>query len=80
MDAVAPGRRRSGAFRWGLFQDTSDPARFVEHFLVESWAEHLRQHSRGTQGDRTAETRAREFLVPGSRASVTHALAERGSR
>ena len=80
MEAVAPGRRRSGAFRWGLFQDTSDPTRFVEHFLVESWAEHLRQHGRGTQADRAAETRAREFLVPGTRASVTHALAERGGR
>jgi len=33
--------------------------RFVEWFLVESWAEHLRQHERVTIDDREVEARSR---------------------
>ena len=39
-------RRRDGAFRWGIFQDLENPDRYVETFLVDSWAEHARQHER----------------------------------
>jgi MFS family permease len=41
-------RRRTGAYRWGLFRDLAAPGQFLETFLVSSWAEHLRQHHRGT--------------------------------
>jgi quinol monooxygenase YgiN len=50
-------RRRDGAFRWSLFSDTADPGRFIETYLVESWAEHLRQHTRLTEADRKIEER-----------------------
>ena len=46
MQRVRLGRMRTGAFQWGLFNDTADPTRFVETFLSDSWAEHLRQHAR----------------------------------
>jgi Transmembrane secretion effector len=39
-------RRRDGASRWGIFRDLETPGRFVETFIVASWAEHLRQHDR----------------------------------
>jgi transmembrane secretion effector len=66
-------RRRDGASRWGLYQDPSDGDRFVETFLVDSWAEHLRQHERGTMADSEVKERARGF----SRVEpvVTHLLA-----
>lgn len=50
-------RRRDGASRWGLYHDTEVPDRYVETFLVGSWAEHLRQHARLTQADRKLEER-----------------------
>lgn len=35
-------RRRDGASRWGLYHDTEDANRYVETFVVGSWAEHVR--------------------------------------
>ena len=48
-------RRRDGAYRWGIFRDIEVANRFVEIFLVHSWAEHLRQHERQTKADRHLE-------------------------
>jgi quinol monooxygenase YgiN len=55
-------RKRDGAYAWGIFQDTADPARFVETFFVESWIEHLRQHHRVTNADRLLQQKLRHFL------------------
>jgi MFS family permease len=48
MRLVERHRRRTGAFRWGLFRDLASPHKFIETFYVESWGEHLRQHRRTT--------------------------------
>ena len=61
MQIVRRQRLRDGAFRSGLFRDPSDPGRYIETFVVESWAEHMRQHDRVTVNDRIAEDRARIF-------------------
>jgi Transmembrane secretion effector len=50
-------RRRDGAFRWGIYRDVEQPDRYVETFLVTSWAEHLRQHERLTRSDVELEQR-----------------------
>jgi len=50
-------RRRDGAQRWGIFRDLENADRFVETFIVASWAEHQRQHERFTQDDREIEER-----------------------
>jgi hypothetical protein len=51
-------RRRDGASRWGVYHDTGSPDRYVETFIVNSWAEHLRQHERPVQADRGVEEAA----------------------
>jgi MFS family permease len=55
-------RRRDGAYRWGIFRDTEVADRYLEIFLVNSWAEHLRQHERQTQADRELEGRITSCL------------------
>jgi MFS family permease len=50
-----PIRRRDGAMQWGIFRDVAQPDHYLETFLVNSWAEHLRQHERGTVADRALE-------------------------
>jgi transmembrane secretion effector len=56
-------RRRDGAYRWGIFRDTSVAHRYLEIFLVNSWAEHLRQHERQTQADREVEQRLSSYVA-----------------
>jgi MFS family permease len=58
-------RRRDGAFRWGIFRDLEHPTRYLETFLVDSWAEHLRQHERLTRADRGVTERI-QGLVRGT--------------
>jgi len=53
--------------------DSADPRRCVECWLVESWAEHLRQHDRTTQSDREVEERIRTLVV--GRERTTHYIA-----
>jgi len=54
-------RLRDGAMRWGLFADPVDAARYVETFLVESWAEYLRQRQRMTMSDLATRDKAYSF-------------------
>lgn len=66
MDYVEGHRRRTGAYQWGLYRDLSDPERFVETFLVSSWAEHLRQHHRVTAVSDAQMAQVRPFVdLPG---------------
>ena len=74
LDRLAHERRRDGAYRWGVFEDAADPARFLETFLVESWLEHLRQHERVTNADRVLQTHVRRFQLEGA-PKVTHMIA-----
>ena len=65
MRLVERHRRRTGAFRWGLYRDLASPERFIETFYVESWGEHLRQHRRTTvNADRFLDP-VRRYIGPG---------------
>ncbi len=64
MRHVGRSRRRTGALRWELFRDGGEPTRFVESYLVGTWAEHVRQReNRLTGADRRFEERARGYSV-----------------
>ncbi len=64
------------AARVGCFlKIRAEPGRFVETFLVESWAEHLRQHALATESDRQVEERVRRFQVEGEPVEVRHLVA-----
>lgn len=65
-------RRRDGAIQWGIFRDVADAKRYVEHFVVESWAEHLRQHERVTVADREIEQRVHAFHQGNALPKVEH--------
>jgi MFS family permease len=56
-------RRRDGAYRWGIYRDTVNANRYLEIFLVRSWAEHLRQHERMTLADLELERRVSGYLT-----------------
>lgn len=75
MREVETIRRRDGAYRWNLYRDAALPRRCVEVFLVESWAEHLRQHQRVTVGDRAIEERATTFHRGEEPPQVRHFIA-----
>jgi predicted MFS family arabinose efflux permease/quinol monooxygenase YgiN len=69
--SLAGERRRDGAFEWDVFEDASQPGRFVEIFMLDSWLEHLRQHQRVTHADRELQETVNRFNVDGA-PKVTH--------
>lgn len=70
-------RRRDGASFWRVYRDLQDPSRYVERFIVASWAEFLHQRARTTLADEDIEKRVRDFLREGETASPLHYIAER---
>ncbi len=80
MRALSVIRRRDGAIRWGLFQDTANPDRYLETFIVETWIEHRRQHERMTVADRAIEELAFSFHVDEGRPRVQHLIYAYGRR
>jgi hypothetical protein len=74
-------RRRDGATRWGIYYDTESPNVYVETFLVDSWAEHERQHDRFTVADRELENRVLSYaLEPTTAKHYIYAKATRQPR
>lgn len=49
---IEPIRRRNGASRWLVFRDLEDEERYVERFVIESWAEYTRLRTRVTVAER----------------------------
>jgi MFS family permease len=69
-------RLRDGALRWSLFRDLAEPSRYIETFIVESWAEHMRQHARLTLADRASEERVLSFHNGNEPPLVSHFIYE----
>jgi MFS family permease len=70
-------RRRDGATFWRVYRDLGDPSRYVERFIVTSWADYLHQRSRSTLADQELEARVAAHLAPGEIPSLQHYIAER---
>jgi hypothetical protein len=65
MARVRLSRLRTGATQWGLFRNGEAPHQFIELFVVQSWEEHMRQHSdRLTGTDQQYEEEAEAFSDP----------------
>ena len=61
MNEVRLVRLSTGAYRWRLFRNTSDPHRLTELFATNTWEEHLAQHGRIDDASLELIRRARSF-------------------
>ena len=69
-------RLRQGVLSWWLFRDTSQPGRYVEYFVDESWVEHLRRFDRMTGADVALRERRNALHRGPTPPVVTRCLAE----
>ena len=60
-----------------MYKDLGEPSRYVERFIVESWADYLHQRARATVADRALKEGLRRFLAEGEVVKIRHYLAER---
>jgi len=65
IQSAGPTRRRNGASNWRVFRDLAEDGRFVERFVVTSWAEYVRLRNRMTMADRQVQDRVSKFQRPG---------------
>jgi Transmembrane secretion effector len=64
---------RHGAYARGIFEDTSNPSRFLGTSLIESQVEYLRRHNQRTNANRTLQDDIRR-LSEGT-PKITHLVA-----
>ena len=69
-------RLQMGALSWGLFHDTSKPGHYIEYYLDESWADHLRRFDRFTAADVELRERRYAFQIGSEPPKVTRYIAE----
>jgi MFS family permease len=77
VSQLRASRRRDGATLWRVYRDLGDRSRYVERFIVASWADYLHQRARATLADQEVEARVREFLRDGESVTTQHYIAER---
>lgn len=75
LQRLSAERRRDGAYAWGLTEDTACPEIILEWFMVESWAEHLRQHRRVSHAAADLQSEALAFHKAEEPPRVRHLLA-----
>jgi MFS family permease len=65
IQAMEPARRRNGATAWRIFRDLEDEGRFVERFVIASWAEYVRLRARVTVADQELRARVQHLQRKG---------------
>lgn len=74
MAFVGRSRQRTGAMEWRLYRDVGVLDRYVEAFVVRSWAEHMHQHQvRLTAQDQIREQEAYKYTIGDDQ--ITHLVA-----
>ena len=68
-------RKRDGAFFWEMYSRAGKANCLVEVFMVSSWLEHLRQHTRVTVLDKELQDKLRSLLREGTRPKRSHFIA-----
>jgi len=76
MQESRRSRLRQGALGWELLRDISDPGRFVEQIIGESWTEHLRRFERVTEADAALRERKLAFHIGEGPPVVTRSVLE----
>jgi quinol monooxygenase YgiN len=61
IQRVGPTRRRNGATSWRVFRDVGEEGRFVERYVIASWAEYVRLRARMTMADSRLQQRVAEL-------------------
>jgi MFS family permease len=74
INHVEATRRRNGATSWRVFRDLGDETRFVERYIIPSWAEYVRLRSRMTMADRTLQDRVQQFQREGVPVQVSRLI------
>lgn len=70
-------RQRDGATFWRIYRDLGDPTRYLERFIVTSWADYLRHRAHATVADQALEAQVRAFQAEGVPIGMQHYIAER---
>jgi MFS family permease len=76
MEESRRNRLRHGMLSWGLYRDAADPRRYSEHFVDESWVEHLRHFERMTAFDIALRDRRVSFHVGEAPPRVTRYIGQ----
>ena len=74
IGTIEPTRRRNGAYDWRVFRDLSEEGRFVERFIISSWAEYIRSRARMTIADRELQSRVMQLQRPGTSIQVSRLI------
>ena len=65
-------RLRNGVYRWGVFENTENPGQFLEYFMEDNWAEHLRHHNRVPKQDKILQDQVLAFHEGEKPPKVSH--------
>jgi MFS family permease len=76
MQETRRSRLRQGVLSWELFRDTVDPQVYVEQFMDETWADHLRRFERMTEADVGLRERRLALHAGAQPPAITRRVAE----
>jgi hypothetical protein len=66
---------RNGVYRWGVFENTETPGQYLEYFMEDNWAQHLRHHERLPNADKVLLDQVLVFHQGQKPPKVTHYIA-----